>query len=252
MINTTNFSLFPSDELYTFAKRALAIVEEKRTGVPTLIPLLDRTTQQFSLYQNALEREKKNPYTSLLSAKDHLRDAAFMVLRTYAEAMSYRIKEGWASASQKIIEVIRRYGWSAASFGYKAESAAINNMTAELRGKCATEVQLINAEEYLAELEAAQKDFESVAHLSVTNAPSGDPTIWDVRPNLSNSLKSLFSLISLLNASTPSNDLAMLETTLNELVVKSLASVKAADTRTEKQKTKTSSNETVKSEEATK
>ncbi|NVO10322.1 MAG: hypothetical protein HXX16_10205 [Bacteroidales bacterium] len=240
MISTTNFSLFPSDELFTFAKGALTIVEEKRTAIPSLIPFLDKANQQLSLYQNALERTKKNPYTELQAEKDSLRDDSFMVLRTYMEAMSYRAKAGWSAAATKILEVIRRHGWNAASMGYKAETAAINSITSELRGKYATEIVFLNAEELLAELEADQRAFEETSHLNVKNAPTSEPTIWEVRPTLSNSLKSLFTLISLLNTSAPSRDLSTLESVLNELIVRSLSTVKANETRSENQPKKTS------------
>lgn len=249
MISTVNFSLFPSDELFTFTKGALTIVEEKRSKIPTLVPFLDKANQQLSLYQNALERARKNPYTRLLAEKDALRDASFLVLRTYMEAMNHRTKEGWSYASSKILEVIRRHGWSAASMGYKAESAAINNITSELRGKCATEITFLNAEEFLAELEADQKVFEETSHQNVKSAPTNELTIWDVRPSLTNSLKSLFTFISLLNSSAPTRDLTDLETVLSELIVRSLATVKAADTRSESPKKSSTSHEVASEQE---
>jgi len=46
----------------------------------------------------------------------------------------------------------------------------------------------------------------------------------------------LFSMISLMNSGTPSDDLASLETSLNELILRSLSTVKAAGTRAENAK----------------
>jgi hypothetical protein len=249
MISSVNFSLFPSDELFTFTKGALTIVEEKRSKIPMLVPFLDKANQQFSLYQNALERAKKNPYTPQLSEKDAFRNASFMVLRTHSEAMSYRNKVGWSAAATKILDVIRRHGWSATSMGYKAKSAAINNITSELRGKYATEVTFLNAEEFLAELEADQKAFEVTSHQSVKSAPTNELTIWDTRPPLTNSLKSLFTFISLLNSSAPTRDLTDIESVLSELIVRSLATVKAADTRSESPKKSSASHEVASEQE---
>lgn len=236
MITSLNFSLFPSDELFTFAKGALTIVETKKDQVSAIIPFYDKTSQLFVLYQAALEREKKNPFTIQLAEKDSIRDAAFMGFRTLVEAASYRSKPGWNAAASKILEIIRRQGWSAAALGYKAETAAITNMISEIKSKCAAELTTIRATEWLDELEAAEKAFEAVAHQSVTATNGTEPTIWEIRPQLTNALKSLFSMISLLNSGTPNADLTALETALNELIVRSLSTVKAAGTRAENAK----------------
>lgn len=236
MIETVNFALFPSDELFTFTKRALPIVEAKKEQIPGLEPFYAKTSQAFALYQSALERETKSPFTILLAGKDAVRDPAFMAFRTYVEAAAYRATPGWATAANKILEVVRRHGWSAAALGYKAETAAITNIVSEIRNKCAEEINLIGATDWLNELEAAQQDFDAVAHQSVTEAPSGEPTIAGMRPVLTNSLRALLSMISLLQSTTPTNELSALGTAMNELIVSSLATVKAAGTRAENAK----------------
>lgn len=233
MINSLNFSLFPSDEFFTFAKGVLAIVGPQKGQTPGLEPFVNKATTSLTSYQSALEREKKNPFTLLLAEKDGIRDSAFMAFRTLTEAASYRAKPGWNAAANKIIEIIRRHGWSAASQGYKAQTAALTNMVSEIKGKCTAELTLIQATDWLEELEAAQQDFDAVAHQSITEAPTSEPTVVSARPVLTNSLRSLFSMISLLNSGTPSEELTTLETAINELIVRSLATVKAADTRAE-------------------
>ena len=236
MINSLNFSLFPSDELFTFAKGALTIVEPQKEQTPALAPFIDKATTSLTNYQSALEREKKNPFTLLLAEKDGIRDAAFMAFRTLAEAASYRAKPGWNAAASKLLEIIRRQGWSAASLGYKAETAAITNIISEVKTKCAAELTLIKASEWLEELETAQQAFDTATHQSVTNTPTGEPTIWEIRPQLTNALKALFSMISLLQSATPTPELAATETAINELIVRSLSTVKAADTRADNKK----------------
>jgi hypothetical protein len=236
MINSLNFSLFPSDELFTFAKGALTIVQQQKEQTPGLAPFIGKATTSLTNYQSALERERKNPFTLLLAEKDGIRDSAFLAFRTLAEAASYRAKPGWNTAASKILEIIRRQGWSAAALGYKAETAALTNMISEIKGKCATELTLIIATEWLNELEEAQQAFETVAYQSVTSAPVEEPTIWQIRPLLTNALKSLFSMISLLQSATPTPELAAIEPAINELIVRSLSTVKAADTRAENKK----------------
>lgn len=236
MIQSINYSLFPSDEFFTFAKAAIAIVELRKDLIPGVQPFYAKTVESLTEYQSALERERKSPFTKLLAEKDAARDAAFMAFRTLAEAAGYRAKPGWPAASSKIVEIIRRQGWSAASLGYKAETAAITSIISEVKTKCAEELTLIKASDWLDELEAAQQAFEVVAHESVTATPAEGPTIWQVRPQLTNAVKSLFAMISLLQSATPTPELAATETAINELITRSLATVKAADTRAENKK----------------
>lgn len=236
MITTVNFSLFPSDELFTFSKGVLAIVEPKKEQITALTPFVEKAARSVTLYQSALERERKNPFTLLLVKADSKRDSSFMAFRMYIEAATYRNMEGWYAAASKIAEIIRRHGWSAASFGYKAETAALTNIISEVKTKCAAELVLTAAIEWLTELETAQQAFDDVFHQSVTAAPTNEPTVWEVRPALVNSIKSLLSIIALLQSGTPSRDLSALETALNELIVRSLSTIKAAGTRAENAK----------------
>lgn len=245
MITTVNFSLFPSNELFTFAKGSLSVVNEKKEHIPAIFPFAEKANQMLIIYQSALERERKNPFTSLLATTDADRDSSFYGLRTYFEATGYRKLEGWNAASEKLMEIIRRHGWSAASMGYKAETAALTNIISEIKTKCASELELIGATEWLAELEATQLAFEEAFHRSITTMPTGEATVWETRPLLVNALRSLFSMISLLQSETPSEDLMTLETSLNELINRSLSTVKATGTRIENAKGKEDTQEPI-------
>jgi Family of unknown function (DUF6261) len=237
MISSLNWSLFPSDEFFTFCKRSLVIVEPLRPLAPTLAPFIDRAINSNANFQAALERETKNPVTLQLASKDLLCDSSFMAFRLYVEAASYRTSESWRTAAAKILEVIRKHGWTAYNLGYKAQAAAETNIVSEIRSKCSAEMETIMANDWFEEFVAAFDEFETAFNQSITAAPVGQPTIFETRPELVKNLKALFSMISLLN----SNDDAIaefdtVEAALNELITTSLASVKAADTRAENQK----------------
>lgn len=236
MIISINFSLFPSDELFTFSKGVLTIVDEKKEQATALIPFFDKAAQALELYQSSLERERKNPFTLILAEKNGQRDDAFMAFRSYTKAASYRKNADWNTAASKILEVIRHHAWSATGLGYKAETAALTNIISEVRNKYGSEVTLIGAADWLDELDAAEKAFDTVFHQSIIATPTDEPGIWDIRPLLTNSLKALLSMISLLHSNAPEPVLATLETSLNELIVRSLATVKASNTRADHRK----------------
>lgn len=237
MINSINYSLFPSNEFFTFSNRSLAIAEPLRPFVPALVPFVDRALQCKVNFQASLEREQKNPFTPVVTARDNECDLSFLAFRTYVEACSFRSKDGWKEAAVKIMEVIRSYGWTAYGYGYKAQVAAETSMISELKNKYATEVETIGATPWFNEFETAKNALDLALQQSITGAPSGGLTIIETRPALVSALRSLFGMISLLNTNDDATaELKAAETALNALIVSSLATVKAAGTRAENTK----------------
>lgn len=237
MITSVNYSLFPGAELLTFASRAIAATDAKKLQLPSVVPYLDNTSTKCSAFQSALERESKNPITKLQAAKAEVCNDAFVAFRTYCQSASARRKEGWSPAAESLLSVIRKHGWSAQHLGYKAKSGALNNIISEIRTKYPTELALINAGELLDEVNDAQVDFEATAKQFVEVASStNEPTVVETRPELIVALRAMFQFIGLQQIAAPSTDLTALIATLNELIVSSLSTVRASDTRAENNK----------------
>jgi len=236
MIEDLRLSLYPSDELFTFSERAIQLVGEKTTAIPVLLPFHQNSTKFHLLFQQALEHEKKNPYTETLNEKNLARSEAFLAWRFYLQSASHRKIEGWHDAANKILDVVKQLGWSAPSMGYKAESAAIINIIDEVTKKFLPDSDTVKAGELFQELIAAEDDFDGTVTDSVKNQPTDQPIITTVRPDLTDSLTKMFSMVSLLNSSASTPDLKALESALNELIKQSLPSVKAARTRAYKKK----------------
>lgn len=237
MMTSVNYSLFPGVELLTFASRAIAAVDAKKLQLPSVVPYLDNTSTKCSAFQSALERESKNPITKQQAAKSEVCSDAFVALRSYCESASARRKEGWNSAAETLLSVIRKHGWSAHHMGYKAKSGALNNIISEIRTKYPTELALIVAGELLDEVSDAQVDFETTAKQFVEVASNNnEPTVVETRPELIVALRALFQFVGLQQIAAPSTNLTALMATLNELIVSSLSTVKASDTRAENSK----------------
>ena len=237
MITSVNYSLFPSAELLTFAKRSAATVEAKQSQLPAVIPFVNNATAKWSVFQSALERESKNPVTKAQTAADGVRNDAFLAFRSFSESAESRHKAGWNNAAGIILAVIRKHGWSAHALGYKAKSAAINNVVTEIRTKYANELALIGGIELLEELDAAQLNFEAVAkqHVEVASA-NNEPTVAEARPELITALRALLQFVGLQQIAAPSAELTALINELGELVTSSLSTLKASDTRAENKK----------------
>jgi hypothetical protein len=239
MITNVNYSLFPGGELLTFTRRAIAAADEKKLQLPSIVPYMNNAKVKCDVFQSAQERESKNPVTKLQAAKDGVRNDAFIAFRTHGESASARRKEGWSAAAESLLSVIRKHGWSAQHLGYKAKSAVLNNIVSEIRTKYPAELALIAGGELLDEVNDALVDFEATAKQFVdVAAATNEPTVMETRPELIVALRAMLQFIGLQQIAAPSDDLTALINELNELIVSSLSTVRASDTRAENSKKK--------------
>jgi len=236
MINPMNFLILSSDELIIFSKEVLTIMDAKKVKTPALMQFIHKTSQMLVLFQGALEREKKNPFALLSIEKEAARDSAYIGFCLFLDAASHRTTAGWSVASSIILEVIRRNNWSNTTLGYKADSAVLTNIILEIRSKCNTELAHIGGTDWLDELDAAQIAFNTASHQKVKTTYYDEPTICKIRPQLTTSLKSLFSMISVLQLDAPIPDFATIETALNELIISSLTCINITGPRAETRK----------------
>lgn len=237
MITSVNYKLFPGDELLTFGLRAINAVDAKKLQLPSVVPYLNNSLVKCSAYKSALERESKNPVTKLQEAKADVCNDAFIAFRKYCESASARRKEGWGAAAETLLSVIRKHGWSAQLLGYKAKSGVLNNIISEIRTKYPAELALIAGGELLDEVNDALVDFEATAKQFVdVAAATNEPTVVEARPEFEAALRSMFQFIGLQQIAAPGDDLTALIAKLNELIISSLSTLKASDTRAENSK----------------
>jgi hypothetical protein len=239
MITGLNYSLFPSNEFFTFSKNAVTVVDSKKAAIPAVIPFLSVSQVHLANFADALERESKNPLVQIRSKMHGYRIDAFLAFRNLSESASSRRKAGVSEAAQVIINLIRKYGWTVQMFGQKAASGVFNGFISELKEKYTAEVALIGGTELLEELEQAQADYE-VADNNVLQSESANTelTVAETRPLLTEALRQMFQIVSLQETAAPSADVTALIALLNELITSSLSTVKASDTRAKNAKKK--------------
>jgi hypothetical protein len=231
MIIKINFSIIQHKDLHTFGKLALEIFKEKTLSGTGVDIFVTRAGASYTNFEKAFERELKNPLTPLLAQKDAERDDAFYAFRSYVEASSFRTREGWNAAAAKILDVIRRHGWQAPHFGYKAETSAITSIIVELRTGYTIELTLLSATELLDELDTSEKAFETIQKEMLIQPQPEGLTIGGTRPVLVNDLNLLFNMVGLQCEATNNPELIAIENSLNELITLTLTAARAAATR---------------------
>lgn len=236
MIQTLNFRIFPSDEFFTFGSGVVNLVNGKLSDLPALTSRANKLNSSIVPYQQALMRESKNPYTEKLAIADKLLDASFVAFRTYVDAGCYRNVETWSTAALQLREVIRNYDWSAQSLGYKAQIAAMVNMVKAIKEHHSDLVTVINGDDWFTAYDENLEAFVALYNESSEKVATNEVTLKETRPVLTDALRKLFSRIDLLQEDEPSTAVDELVASINELIVRSLSTVKAAATREEHSK----------------
>jgi hypothetical protein len=238
MFHSLNFGLIPSEELYSFCKKTVLLVDEKKVAIPAVEPFLSNTKIRLGDFQLALDRDANNPLIKIRKQKTKNQLDAFMALRNLAESGSTRKKPGMAEAANIVLEIIGKYGWTTLKrTGQKARYTLLDGLITELKTKYADEVALIGATEVLDELEQAQAEYlEADTNVVRSENNKSEPTIGDTRKPLIDSIRQLFQIITLQEVAAPSTSVTALIASLNELITTSLATVKATHTRAENAK----------------
>ncbi len=230
MINHLNFSLFPYTELLNFSMDFIAVVEESKVKKALTAIYLAAVKSKFTPYQIAFESEMKNPYTRSQLEKDEIRNAAFIVFRSYCEWAKNHDTDSRMQARRVLLNVIRQHAWNAQDLGYIPKSTAITNIVSDIISNYSTELKLIAAEELLDDLAVSQLNFEGI----VPAAPVFTATVSETRPQLVVAIQSFLRFISLQEIFVPTNEMSTLITELNVLSENYYSTLKTMNIVTEK------------------
>ena len=244
MITKNNFSLLDGKALLNFVLRLLALFNDKATFNDSygFTQLVNRVQNAYNAFLKAFERDIKNPLIVLLAAKDLLRDNAFLAFRSYLEACSYRADEGWHDAANTLMDMIRKYSWSAQMEGYKAETSILNSIVDECEQKYPELITLLKAEDWLANLKTHQAAFAEVHNQVLTTSNSSDPNQVDTRPELMVAVRKLLNMVDIQSDNNSDNsELSALLNAVNQLIAEVMTTARAAQTRRENSKGKAAS-----------
>lgn len=242
MINSINYSIFPSDELYTFGSGVASHVNNKITSLPALSTRANFLNMQLGFFQKALMRTTKNPYTQQLATADEALDRSFKAMCTYFEAASQREIKSWRQAAIALIDVTDRYGRTSYKLGYKAQIATQSNLAKEIKEKHMAQLSAIAGDDWFAAFDGNLSSFIALFNKSTEEAHTDQPTLQVSRPQLTDALRKLFNRINVLAEDEPSDEVNALINSLNELIVRSLSTAKASATREQRQRDEESVN----------
>lgn len=227
-----SFSIVSHEGIYTFTHTLLGFMEPHDLTTFGLVPFKTKVEAAFAEFDKSLKRDMKDSFTDDLEAADAARDDRHIGFRMYVEAAGYRASADWQAASERIMEVIRRYGTDAWRKGYATESAAINNLLGDLAEEpLATDVATIEANSWKGELEQAQQAFEAIYEERLKQEKEDIMPIRSSRKALVEALRNLLSMMELQQQVNNNEPLTSIISSTDELIGTTMTTARAEQTR---------------------
>lgn len=239
MLKSLNFHEIKSDLLLTFGNRINGVFTDFDSSKDTyaLNSFIAKLLATCTEYGKAYEREAKNPYTVKISNANELRGSAFYYFRNFVESSLYSEDSAEKDTAKRLVEVIQKHGWQAASFANKAQSSAFIKMITEIKDYYMPDVEALNAKGRYDKWVTRANDFETIQKASDTRPPSGLPTLGDARPKLEGAIRTLINMVdSHHSANSTDEQLAGYIDSINNIITEAMTEARAAATRDENKK----------------
>jgi hypothetical protein len=232
MQNSLNYSFFTGSELYAFARALLKIVDSSKLTDGLLKTLLVKLETVFASFSKGFERDANDPLTSEAAQKDALRDQYYSGMKGYVRSFLKSPDETKAAAAEKLVAVIRKYGWKAESYSYDTETTAITKCVEEMTTSYSDEVALLGLPDmWLAPLSEAQAAFEAVQSQRVENGAVDVPTISRYRTPLRKALATFIETLDTFAENSDDTTLQGYAAAIDELIGRTMATLKASASR---------------------
>lgn len=231
-----SYYLFSHNALYTFIGGVSELVEKANLEELGLNVFLENTKKTCEKFEYALKRDLINPFTQKLIEADQRRDKRFLGFKGYVAVCKYHESEKWNLAAEQIELLIERYGNELYTMAVAEESAVLDNLTSDLgTAPYAEAISIIQAKIWMDAMVLANKEYKD---LNLERNELNDPntnTLGDTRKPAIYAVKSLLSMISLLNQATVNPALSTLVEQLDIHILKSMTSARLSYTLNEKE-----------------
>jgi hypothetical protein len=222
-----SYYLFSHKAFFTFIGGVIDLIGTTKAEELGFKIFLENTKTEFGQFDSALKRNYIDPFTELLNMADQKRDDRFLGFKGYVGVCKYRKAESWNLAAEELERLIARYGNELYRMALAEESAALDNLIAELQTEPFTKaVSTIEAKGWMDDMVEAEIEYKALnQERSETNAQNTN-TIGLTRKSTTRAVRSLLSMISLQEQSTGNPTLTDLIEQLNNHISKSMSNAR--------------------------
>lgn len=235
-MKNVSYYLFSHNALFSFIRGVIDLVEKTNTEELGLKVFLKNTKTQFSRFDNALKRDYVNPFTQTMISTDRSRDDRFIGFKAYVAACKYRKNKNWLIAAEELERLIDRYGGELYKMSYAEESAALDNLIADLQtAPFKKAIRTIQANDWQDEMIEEHEAFKALNQKRNETEDPNTETIGDTRKPAIRALRSLLSMIRLQEEAMDNPALSDLVAQLNKHISKSMASARLSHSLNDKE-----------------
>ncbi|MEQ9468232.1 MAG: DUF6261 family protein [Ekhidna sp.] len=172
MLKQFSHSLLTSEELVVISERMIQTVNSSPLKA-ILEKRIKKTTEASSVLSEALTESLSNVYASRVQQADLLRDDAFQAFKYGVLSASYRTEPSIKQAGERLVEVVRKRGFSLYNLGYIAQSEAMRSLVDDLN-TLAPEISYAGVADLLEEMLNAHENFNQVYHDKMNDGSIGE------------------------------------------------------------------------------
>lgn len=223
-----------------FLKDTRTIVSKFNAKTLKLDDALAKVSADIAAMDEVFGTAKGSASTETIETLDARRDAALAGITMVADAYTKYFEETPQNAGKLIQSTIGNYGRRIHSLNYLAETEVIRSLVNDFETK--TEVAgalgLLNLNDWVAELRAANEEFNTVFLSRNTElAEQPDLNIYSLRAPAYQNFDALIALVNAYNTITPNADYKKILDEMEELVVKYNATIPTPKPRPKKTET---------------
>lgn len=172
MLKQFSHSSLTSEELVVIAERLMQVVNTTSLK-DTLENRIKKTTDASNVLSESLNESLSNVYASRVQQADLIRDDAFQAFKYGVLSASYRTEPSIKAAGEKLVEIVRKRGFSLYNLGYIAQSEAMRSLVEDLN-KCAQEISRAGVADLLEEMLNAHDQFNEVYHEKINEGSQSE------------------------------------------------------------------------------
>jgi hypothetical protein len=242
MKNKLNFSYFTGNSLFAFVRALLKIIDSSKFPDGLLKALLVKVESIYAYFSKGVEYDSKDPLTISAIEKDTLRDKYYNGMKNFIKSFLNSPDQQKALAAEKLVAVIKKYGWDAARYSFDKETTAITKCIEDMITNHPREVTaLALMESWITPLTEAQEAFEMVQLQRVENGATDVPTVSQYRTPLRKAVRILIETLDTTASNSNDETIKGYAEQVDELIGRTMATLKSSASRSDNDDTDNSS-----------
>jgi hypothetical protein len=221
ILHPVAFSYLRNDEIFNLSNGIKNITANYVGEGKAITPVAERHNTAHEKLDTAMLQTQASALTDQISEADEALDERFLAFRNLIEAHSHRPDENLVNAANRLMLIIRNYGWTLYNTGYSEQTSRLENLIGDMEndGQSINDIAALNASDWLAELKTAFENFNSlVQQRRAETSSKPDFNTTEARKEVKAALNDLFDFIEVMHKVEPEGPYQQLAGEINPII----------------------------------